>query len=413
MPTLKAGDPIESDIAIRQALRAEQGSAARLATVFSDDSSFEDLRHGWIQQRGGSGIMVSGTKFLCLLIKSVIDGHSAKSFVEEARAFADCRTSKTESYTPLAGATVAEAVSLGNGIDLVPWADVPDGNQKRFFGLDSSHHVLASSMPFFPQMVAIANSAIRVRSAECQVLFSSSEAAKAEYEASASENTARSVQTRDVVRCITALSMGPVAALGKWERFDKKIANDVSGAGYSYDGSRLDSAIWAASSKPVALDGDPIARLFHRFEEFKPSKNKNVMRISLDRLSQALRRQNIVDKAIDLGIALEVMLLHGMGASDRGELSFRSSIRGATFLGGEKPERLKTFKLLRDAYDLRSKAVHSGLLKKEKKRPPPEQILEDAISTCARIARQLIDRGSFPNWEAEYVIGGQLRDPVP
>ena len=99
------------------------------------------------------------------------------------------------------------------------------------------------------------------------------------------------------------------------------------------------------------------------------------------------------------------MLLHGIDNNYRGELKFRSSIRGAAFLGGEKPEQLETFKLLKQAYDLRSKAVHSGVLK-EKAKEPVKQILEDATSTCASIARKLIDRGSFPNWDADYVIGG-------
>ena len=108
-----------------------------------------------------------------------------------------------------------------------------------------------------------------------------------------------------------------------------------------------------------------------------------------------------------MGIALEVMLLHGIGENDRGEMRFRSSIRGATFLGGEKLERKKTFKLLKDVYDLRSKAVHTGVLEPKKNSPPPKPILENATSTCAGISRKLIEIGSFPNWDTDYVIGGE------
>ena len=395
MPTLKAAQRIERALAI---LRAEQGGTARLKAVLSDDSSFGDLRNGWIQQGGGFGMAVQDHVLPFLLINSVIDSYSAKSVVAEARAFAASRTSKTEWYTPLAGVTVTEAVILGRDIDLIPWADVPDGDQKTNFGPDSLHHRWAL-------IPAIATSAIRFRSAECQVLFSSHEDAKTSTEATVSEQIARHDQIQDVVRCITALSVCAVAAIGNWGQFDRKIANDICGAGYSYGSALFESAVRGASFKPLALYGESIAELFHRFEEFKPSE-KSVMRVALDRLNQALRRQNIVDKAIDLGIAFEVMLLHGIGEKDRGELSYRSSIRGATFLGGGKPERLKTLKLLKDAYGLRSKAVHSGVLKKGKKGPPPERVLEDATSTCARIARKLIDRGSFPKWDADYVIGG-------
>jgi len=131
------------------------------------------------------------------------------------------------------------------------------------------------------------------------------------------------------------------------------------------------------------------------------------MRIALDRLSRALRRGEAVDNAIDLGIALEVMLLHGSDNNNRGELRFRLSIRGATFLGGDKPERLRNLKLLKDAYDLRSKAVHTGRLGKGKKGSSPKDILECGTNTCAQIALRLIERGSFPDWDDELVIGPQ------
>ena len=100
------------------------------------------------------------------------------------------------------------------------------------------------------------------------------------------------------------------------------------------------------------------------------------------------------------------MLLHGIGNQDREEKSFRSSIRGATFFESEKTGRLKTYKLLKAAYDLRSQAVHTGDFKEGKKGQPSNQILEDAASTCAQIARKLIERGSFPDWDTDYVIGG-------
>ena len=109
----------------------------------------------------------------------------------------------------------------------------------------------------------------------------------------------------------------------------------------------------------------------------------------------------------DFGVALEVLLLHDLYDNYRGELRFRSSIRGATFLGGAKRERLKILKILKDAYDLRSQAVDSGILKARKGRPLPEEILRGAMGCYAHIARRLIERGSFPDWEAEYVVGGE------
>lgn len=401
VPALKDAKPIERSMAIIQALHSDQGNAARLKALLNNDASFGDLRAGWMQLAGGMGMAIQGHVLPYLIINNVVDGRSPMPLIEEARAFAASRTSITEMYTALAGVTVAEAVSLGPSIDLIPWADVPDGNQKTMFGTDLSHREFGSPMP---QQRSIATAAIRIRSVECQVLFASHEDAKPAIEDAGNEIIARTELARDVVRCITALSVCPVGAVGGWSQLDKTIANQFAGTGYSYGGALSDFSIHVASFKPVALDGASIGELFSRFEKLKPSE-RAVIRITLDRLNQAIRRRNIVDKAIDLGIALEVMLLHGIEENYRGELKFRSSIRGAAFLGGEKPEQLKTFKLLKHAYDLRSKAVHSGALK-EKAKEPVKQILEDAASTCASIARKLIDRGSFPNWDADYVIGG-------
>ena len=177
-------------------------------------------------------------------------------------------------------------------------------------------------------------------------------------------------------------------------------------SGYSRGVTIFEPALWAASRKPNLLNGKAAARLFRRFQKMSSPEQK-VMRIALDRLNKALRRQNLVDKAIDLGIALEVLLLHGIGEGDRGEMKYRSSIRGATFLGENKTERNKIFKRLKDTYDLRSAAVHSGVIKSKKGKKSPEKILEEAIRDSADIARKLIDRGSFPDWEVEYVVDGK------
>lgn len=192
-----------------------------------------------------------------------------------------------------------------------------------------------------------------------------------------------------------------MAQLGKWVRFDNEFANGLVGTGFSYWGALFEDAVFTASHNHVALEAESIARLFRCFEAFRGSERAS-LRISADRLNQALRRAKVVDKAIDLGIALEVLLLHNIGPTERGEMRYRSWIRGAMFLGAD---RLNTFNLLKDAYDLRSKAVHAGTLTARNNPSPPTETLERAAGVCAHIARKVIERRSFPNWGAEYVVG--------
>ena len=172
MPALKNANPSERGMAISQALNYERGSAARLKALLSEDVSFGDLRSGWIQQATGMGLAVQGHVLPYLLINNVVNGHSPMPLIEEARAFAASRASITEMYTALAGVTVAEAVSLGPSIDLIPWVDVPDSDQKTTFGAVLSHQEFVLPIE---QGRSIATAAIRIRSAKCQVLFASHE----------------------------------------------------------------------------------------------------------------------------------------------------------------------------------------------------------------------------------------------
>ncbi len=70
-------------------------------------------------------------------------------------------------------------------------------------------------------------------------------------------------------------------------------------------------------------------------------------------------------------------------------------------MGGNKWERLANFKHLKDVYDLRSKAVHSGRISGSAKE---EKILEKAVELSVGIARKLIELGRFPKWEEEFVF---------
>ena len=108
-----------------------------------------------------------------------------------------------------------------------------------------------------------------------------------------------------------------------------------------------------------------------------------------------------VDKAIDLGIALEVMLLHEMNDPERGELRYRSAVRGAHFLGGDSSERLSNFNWLKKVYDLRSKAVHLGHISGNAN---DTEVLQKGAILCSRIAMKIIEMGRFPIWEEEYVF---------
>lgn len=392
--------PMARGRVITDALLNGVGPGADLMSAFRHDGSFGDLRGGWLQQPDGSGAQIQEHTFPHHIVDAIITGKPAGPLIDEARAFAESRTSASAFYAPIAGATVMEPVGLDHDIELVPWSNVPAVLQKTFFDSYGPYRELLPLSIFH----VTATTAILIRSPSCRVLFSSKEEANRLVKAVVAPVDLRVTLVRNIIRCITVEGGTSVVELGGWTQFDVQIANNLIGTSYSFSNALFNHAVYAATRDPARLDTASIPSLFLYYEEFA-DLGKNSLNISLDRFSQALLRPDIIDKAIDLGIALEILLLHEMDSKGRGEMKFRSSIRGAMFLGGEKQDRLKTFKLLKDAYDLRSAAVHAGALPTNQNQRPPTDVLEEAGKTYARIARKLIERGSFPNWDDDYVIG--------
>ncbi len=131
-----------------------------------------------------------------------------------------------------------------------------------------------------------------------------------------------------------------------------------------------------------------------------PEKRGKMLRIPLDRLGRAGREQDFADRAIDLGIALESLLLHDI--EDHGELSFRLSLRGAWLIGSNDTERLKIQTSLKKLYDLRSRAVHSGFVERNAN---TENTISRATEICRTLIQRLIDLKCKIDWQ-KAVVGG-------
>ncbi len=124
------------------------------------------------------------------------------------------------------------------------------------------------------------------------------------------------------------------------------------------------------------------------------------MRTAIDRLNASWVSKALTDQAIDVGIALEVLLLHDSG-KDRGELRYRLSERGAKILGGNGAQQLERFRKLKAIYDLRSKAVHIGSIEDNE---ATRARLVEAREFCGLIAGRIIKLGGFPDWEEDFVF---------
>lgn len=70
-------------------------------------------------------------------------------------------------------------------------------------------------------------------------------------------------------------------------------------------------------------------------------------------------------------------------------------LRGAVLLGGSLEERKTNYKVLRDAYNLRSATVHAGAVNDAK----ADEILQNGATLCANLITHILSSGAMPQWD--------------
>jgi Apea-like HEPN len=208
----------------------------------------------------------------------------------------------------------------------------------------------------------------------------------------------------DVLRCVTASSGAGIRRLHYWFEPEEWAPWVVNRSGFGIDST---SMAW-----PVALDESQVLQLcscvkhFMAFEE----RDRSRLRVPMDRLNGSyLARMRSVDVAIEVGIALES--LHAPSKLNEG-IGYAVRTRAARFLGGSLDERKGGVKLLKDVYDLRSRAVHAGRFDagEKSKRWSDEanvrKALEEGQSLVGKSLVEIIQEGE-PNWE-DFDIGPEV-----
>jgi len=89
------------------------------------------------------------------------------------------------------------------------------------------------------------------------------------------------------------------------------------------------------------------------------SRLSEIIKICLRRIDLVNMRLSPEDRLLDIFMALEALVLPDSG----GELSFRLATRMAKFLGQDKKDHVRIYKLILKAYGLRSKVIHGNQLK--------------------------------------------------
>jgi Apea-like HEPN len=214
----------------------------------------------------------------------------------------------------------------------------------------------------------------------------------------------------DLNVCLMLLPLFGPSPIAPITNFSESIDIEYRTGGFSFGhyGSEFGSFFYSIPFEP---DLTEFAKLYNKFIALQ-GKSESRVRIALQRLLNCLRKSNLTDKSIELGIALESILLSGTdddGTS--GEITFRLASRGAWFLGKSAEERRHIFNVLKAAYKLRSKAAHEGqapeVVKSVHKGSEPlatAYLIQDALEICSEVIKKVIDKQEIPDW-TEIILG--------
>ncbi|SMH50842.1 HEPN domain-containing protein [Mesorhizobium australicum] len=146
--------------------------------------------------------------------------------------------------------------------------------------------------------------------------------------------------------------------------------------------------------KGSVFDGDVLMSAWQNWISYD-EKRKEKLHVPLERIMLSAAETHVVDKLIDLSIALESMLLDG----EQGELAYKIAVRGAWLISRNPSERIENYKLIKKLYGMRSKAVHTGNLAKESGRQNGTLLdAELGIEIARDVAKKILSIGKM-DWE--------------
>jgi hypothetical protein len=352
----------------------------RVNQRLSQSEPFSDFANCWVFSGDGAGSVVGG-RFGAWAIDRLVEKMTPEEIVASFREEVARNVATYEDVSPVLGLEITEVCELASGIRLVPAATVI---------LDSLDYALRFARFALPNMPA--GTGFLVQSYTVTPAFE-----RRPPDATGPIGTSVTLPAspvRDEIRrrCRLACLLG---SGGGVELPMSAILADPSSL-LSVGGTV--SARMFAAHPVVAFPAD-MAAIRRAFEQLAAFTEVDSLTRAIDRLGRSRLAIHPVDRALDLGMAAEIVLMHDQGRSNT-EITYKIASRAAWLLGEDADQRAEIFEQIKQLYAARSTAVHSGAL------PSKSKIdLDVADELVGRVIRAILERGSFPDWKS-LTMGG-------
>ncbi len=300
-------------------------------------------------------------------------------------------------YT-LQGISVNEPVQITESTHLVPYDHLPDSYQKnQIKNFLKSPDAILFSRNLKPECAIVSKNNLNP--------FLNSKNQKADDKKKHAKDLIEKTQN-ELEQMVYLLSViGPCSpdVLYQWINYSDDTPLGDAAMGLSLRLSEITPHFILSLLKRAHWNFDPVQAkvLINKYGELS-EQIQHRLKLPIGRLRNSIKRNYIGDMAIEIGIALEALLLPDTNV----ELGYRLSQRVAYFFNDDPERRDHVKKVIKTYYrDIRSVAVHGGEIKKVKGIPnrDPMQIQCETIEICADIIKKIIMSGKYPDWDKLYL----------
>lgn len=363
----------------RQYMFWRQDNEREIDAALANGPPFDAYRDIWIFT-GDSGGGVAQIRFGGWAIDQLVSGISPQDILAMFEAEAAENIGRYTEVSPLFGVQIDADCPLADGLVIEP------AREELFARMLQANPLQRMHLPTGTAMLRQAYTVIPAFRQQAERPFESNASVT-------SPVWAERDATRRRVRLACLLGSSGAVELPLSILQPKADACLVAGEGNS--GGRPFQA-YPLVSFPVSAS--EVSEIFAQLGDFREFDS---LARAIDRLGRARLAVSEVDKALELGIAAEIALMHDHGKSNT-EIRYKVGHRAAWLLGAEPAERAAVFEQMRDLYDARSSAVHTGSLSSKSKVD-----LSNADALVSRTLRAILALGRFPDW-AVLTMGGEL-----
>jgi hypothetical protein len=293
------------------------------------------------------------------------------------------------------GVQTPRQVKFSDGIELLPVSALPESRFKEWLLRPRS---IGDVIGFVPQTISDPPQAALVCTTRVEPFLWDLR----EGEPPKQSNAMQSRQGLDDVRLALTLvsSTAPMEAVYWFQFIDPDLESASLFGGTS--SRHPDVLPWTFDAKE-AVDCEAAQVAADGFVSLEGGVKQRV-KVALERLNLAMRRLRPAEKAVELAVSLEALLV-----ADGGENTHKVGLRAALIVGGSNEERVWNRGVIGAIYTMRSMFLHQGHVSEYVKvrgrgKVKSDDIVADGVAVCKSVIHAVIRRRASPDWY-EFELG--------